>query len=169
MEQMDLLKEDELALPKYSAFGHQLLRQELLLDACFNNYTKLASSEGRAMFNSALELFYVSLAPQLTQEDRTNIKKYIIKIREISEDISNSPENYKANLATLRRLAWVVLEIMTLLKDKRGGGIPKKETITFEEELAESLDINPEDIEKFKGDTHNKKVDASKVDSNGGT
>lgn len=165
---MDLLKidEKELALPKYSAFGHQLLRQELLIDACFNTYTQLGGSGGRSLFNSSLELLYVSLAPQLTEEDRKNVKIYLIKIRQISDSLDlTTQENYQTNLSSLRRLAWNVLEIMMLLKDKRGGGIPKKESITFDEELAESLDITPEDIEKFKGDAHNKKVDASKADN----
>lgn len=144
--------EIKTALPKYSAWGWQLNRIEELFDTVLKAYRDLKSVQGRDNFATGVEALYIAIAPRLTKSDKKYVKSYIIRIRGTIDNMNN--ESYQNNQIqqaeqnNLRKLAWALLEIMQMLKDRRGLGMELQEEISWEDELAESADIMPEAKEK---------------------
>ena len=140
-----------MELPKYSSWSWQLSRLEQLLDQCLNSYTQLDISAGREKFISALEAFYIALSPHLKKEDREQVstwKEYVRnKVNRLNAEAqTRSISTQEVN--ALRRTAGQVLEMMNLLKDKRGFGIPRKEKEDWKEELAHALDLQVKAADK---------------------
>lgn len=141
----DLLVEDEKTKPKYTAFGWQLNRMEQLLDQAINGYAQLYSGAGREKMISALEMLYVAIIPKLNKEDRIHTESYLIQLREMIDGMTNAyATDANSTVTIIRRLSWSILQIMNLLKDRKGWGIPNTPKISWPEELASALNLTPE-------------------------
>lgn len=142
MPQDDLLVEDEKTKPKYTAFGWQLNRMEQLLDQAINGYAQLGTNQGRERLMSALEMLYVAIIPKLNEEDRKHTESYLIELRQLVESVNSSyATDVNSTITIIRRLSWSILQIMNLLKDRKGWGIPNTPKISWPEELASALNI----------------------------
>lgn len=136
--------------PKYSAWVWQLNRIEMLLDAAENGYATSDSSTGRQRMVSALELLYINLSPKLSDTDRKNIQTQLIRLRQMVDRIDTADAftslDMQQQITIMRKIAFQVIEIMVLVKERKGYGVPNKENKNYAEELAEGLDVVEEDI-----------------------
>ena len=147
-QQIGILPDME-GTPRFNAAWWQLNRQEALIDKAMNNYLLLASSSGREIFISAIEMLYITLSSHLDKDSRINIKTSIDTLRRQIDDMNNSSYsdsagayNANSNITSLKHQSKALLEILFALKDKKAHlGIPMDVPVSPGSQLDSALDI----------------------------